>query len=108
MKKIYKMIVLFILLIFIAISPGQLKAATIHEVSGSNAIIDSYYSFAPKFTPGVSWAEFYGCRSYDSSALFRNEGATSGRLPTNSHLALLSSNAVVRSGRIGVRYNNVG
>lgn len=52
MKKIYKMIVLFILLIFIAISPGQLKAATIHEVSGSNAIIDSYYSFAPKFTPG--------------------------------------------------------
>lgn len=108
MKKFYKMIVLFILLILIAISPGQLKAATIYEVSGSNAIIDSYYSFAPKFTPGVSWAEFYGCRSYDDSELFRNEGATSGRLPANSHLALLSSNAVVKSGTIGVRYNDVG
>lgn len=111
MKKGSKLLLFTMTLIMLLTLPfesGSVKAATIHEVSGSNAIIDSYYSFAPKFTPGVSWAEFYGCRSYDSSALFRNEGATSGRLPTNSHLALLSSNAVVRSGTIGVRYNNVG
>ena len=111
MKKGSKLLLFTMTLIMLLTLPfesGSVKAATIHEVSGNNAIIDSYYSFAPKFTPGVSWAEFYGCRSYDSSALFRNEGATSGRLPTNSHLALLSSNAVVRSGTIGVRYNNVG
>lgn len=111
MKKGSKLLLFTMTLIMLLTLPfesGSVKAATIHEVSGSNAIIDSYYSFAPKFTPGVSWAEFYGCRSYDSSALFRNEGATSGRLPTNSHLALLSSNAVVRSDTIGVRYNNVG
>lgn len=111
MKKGSKLLLFTMTLIMLLTLPfesGSVKAATIHEVSGSNAIIDSYYSFAPKFTPGVSWAEFYGCRSYDSSALFRNEGATSGRLPTNSHLSLLSSNAVVRSGTIGVRYNNVG
>lgn len=111
MKKGSKLLLFTMTLIMLLTLPfesGSVKAATIHEVSGSNAIIDSYYSFAPKFTPGVSWAEFYGCRSYDSSALFRNEGATSGRLPTNSHLALLSSNAVVRSGTIGVKYNNVG
>lgn len=99
MKKGSKLLLFTMTLIMLLTLPfesGSVKAATIHEVSGSNAIIDSYYSFAPKFTPGVSWAEFYGCRSYDSSALFRNEGATSGRLPTNSHLALLSSNAVVR------------
>ena len=111
MKKGSKLLLFTMTLIMLLTLPfesGSVKAATIHEVSESNAIIDSYYSFAPKFTPGVSWAEFYGCRSYDSSALFRNEGATSGRLPTNSHLALLSSNAVVRSGTIGVRYNNVG
>ncbi|MCR0262493.1 isopeptide-forming domain-containing fimbrial protein [[Clostridium] innocuum] len=111
MKKRSKLLVSALLLFLLLALPagrGSITAATIHEVSGSNAIIDSRYSFAPKFTPGVSWAEFYGCRSYDDSELFRNEGATSGRLPANSHLALLSSNAVVKSGTIGVRYNDVG
>ena len=110
MKKHGRLLISILLLFLLIILPqdGHITAATIHEVSGSSTIIDSYYSFAPKFTPGVSWAEFYGCRSYDDSALFRNEGAASGRLPTNSHLALLSSNALVRSGTIGVRYNNIG
>ena len=110
MKKHGSLLISILLLFLLIILPqdGHITAATIHEVSGSSTIIDSYYSFAPKFTPGVSWAEFYGCRSYDDSALFRNEGAASGRLPTNSHLALLSSNALVRSGTIGVRYNNSG
>ena len=109
MKKHGRLLISILLLFLLIILPqdGHITAATIHEVSGSSTIIDSYYSFAPKFTPGVSWAEFYGCRSYDDSALFRNEGAASGRLPTNSHLALLSSNALVRSGTIGVRYNNI-
>lgn len=110
MKKHGRLLLSILLLFLLLILPqdGHITAATIHEVSGSSTIIDSYYSFAPKFTPGVSWAEFYGCRSYDDGALFRNEGASSGRLPANSHLALLSSNALVRSGTIGVRYNNIG
>ena len=110
MKKHGRLLISILLLFLLIILPqdGHITAATIHEVSGSSTIIDSYYSFAPKFTPGVSWAEFYGCRSYDDSELFRNAGAASGRLPTNSHLALLSSNALVRSGTIGVRYNNIG
>ena len=110
MKKHGRLLISTLLLFLLIILPqdGHITAATIHEVSGSSTIIDSYYSFAPKFTPGVSWAEFYGCRSYDDSELFRNAGAGNGRLPRNVHLATLSSNAVVSSGTIGVRYNNIG
>lgn len=111
MKKGSKLLLFMMTLIMLLTLPfetGNIKAATIHEVSGDNAIIDSYYGFAPKFTPGVSWSEIYGCTNYSDSDLYRNSSANSGRLPKNSHVALLYNNDVVRSGTIGVRYNNVG
>ncbi|MCR0332474.1 isopeptide-forming domain-containing fimbrial protein [[Clostridium] innocuum] len=110
MKKHCRLLISLLLLFLLLILPqdGHITAATIHEVSGDNAIIDSYYGFAPKFTPGVSWSEIYGCTNYSDSDLYRNSSANSGRLPRNSHVALLYNNDVVRSGTIGVRYNNVG
>lgn len=110
MKKHCRLLISILLLFLLLILPqnGHITAATIHEVSGDNAIIDSYYGFAPKFTPGVSWSEIYGCTNYSESDLYRNGSANSGRLPRNSHVALLNNNDVVRSGTIGVRYNNVG
>lgn len=111
MKKGSKLLLFMMTIIMLLTLPfesGSVKAATIHEVSGDNAIIDSYYGFAPKFTPGVSWSEIYGCTNYSDSDLYRNSSANSGRLPRNSHVALLNNNDVVRSGTIGVRYNNVG
>lgn len=110
MKKIFKLLtaVIIIFLGFQMLPAQEIHAAQITEVSGNNAIIDARYSFAPKFTSGVSWAEIYGCTNYSDSDLYRNGSANSGRLPKNSHVALLYNNDVVRSGTIGVRYNNVG
>lgn len=109
MKTVYKLLLFSIILSMLLILPfGSISAATIHEVSGDNAIIDSYYGFAPKFTPGVSWSEIYGCTSYSDSDLYRNSYASSGRLPKRSHVALLKNNSIVNSGTIGVRYYNVG
>lgn len=110
MKKIFKLLTAVIImhLGFQMLPAQEIHAAQIIEVSGDNAIIDAQYSFAPKFTPGVSWAEIYGCTNYNDSDLYRNGSANSGRLPKNSHVALLYNNDVVRSGTIGVRYNNIG
>lgn len=98
-----------LLLILLFAESTVIEAAQIIEVSGDNAIIDSTYSFAPRFIPGVSWAEIYGCTDYSSTdELYRNSSANSGRLPQHSHVAKLTNDAVVRSGTIGVRYYKVG
>ena len=64
MKKHGRLLISILLLFLLIILPqdGHITAATIHEVSGSSTIIDSYYSFAPKFTPrgilgGILWLQ---------------------------------------------------